>query len=423
MNGDGPSAHLCDPHVPGDLILGIPREQGERADILIATGPESGLPGLESVRQRARLDEIAPGREGESEPGPTPEIDGQYDFRLLEVLEGEEQIAATSLIQLYSQSATDLPPAGPGVQGAIAQPNHLLGFDTGPGATALAPDHERYLRELGILGPPPYTARPRVRVIDSGCNAPVDLQVRRNLLDPGEPTIVLDDHGHGTIITEIIHSITYGPFEIFKVADVRRQPTEWEVLQALSVAPVPPIMNLSMSLAFGHPYCARCGRRPVGARTGVFQQRLRELQETGTLVVVAAGNQGDARLAYPSRFASAVAVQAYAGAPPAPADYSNTGAADEAGNPHQGVFVCPGGSADGSEGPTLNRAGELTHGTSFAAAYMTGVLARIWAEHASCSDRCGTCSQAVLRQARLASIKALSSYSPALHGNGLAHLP
>jgi hypothetical protein len=287
----------------------------------------------------------------------------------------------------------------------------------------LTPDHEVYLRQLAVTGPPEVTEIPRVRVIDSGCSGAQNVVLKRNLLDPGRVADVADDHGHGSLVAAIIDDIVHVPFEIFKVADASRQPTEWEILQALSISPVPPIVNLSMSLGFGRGYCSQCGRRPVGARTAVFQERLRELEQAGVIVVVAAGNQAAAQLAYPSRFASTVAVQAWAGQPPSPADYSNTGASDETGTAHSGVFVCPGGKSDGSEGPALEQNGKLAYGTSFAAAYMSGILARTWASASACSGPCPICSKAVLDRARVVASREFPGYDQHRHGNGLARQP
>lgn len=242
-----------------------------------------------------------------------------------------------------------------------------------------------------------------------------------NLLDGGSN--VDDDHGHGSLVTAIVHECTHGPFEVFKVTDAARKATEWEVLQALSVGPMPPIVNLSMSLSFGRASCSQCGRQPVGARTSVFEERLRELAEDGVIVVVAAGNQSAERLAYPSRFSSAVAVQAWSGAPPRLAPYSNSGAADQAGARHPNVFLCPGGRREANEGPGLDGQGKPVDGTSFAAAYMSGLLAVHWAAVSRCTQACEICRAVVLERAQLAASPRFPGYDASRHGHGLARLP
>jgi hypothetical protein len=424
VNGEGSAPHICDPQRPGDLILGVRRDSGSPEE-LVARVREGRLPGLEAVEVRARLDDIAfeesdeeerfEGRRVES-PGGQPE--GNYDFRLLEVPEGEEQIAAGSLITFFMSLVGAQPDIGvpPPI---MAQPNHILGFDSGSVPMSLSTDHSRYIEEMGIDQPQGPRSYPRVRIIDSGCASPKNVVLKRNLLDPTDNSNVEDDVGHGSLVTAIINDITNGPLEIFKVADAARRPTEWEVLQALSIRPMPPIVNLSMSLGFGRPYCSQCGRRPVGARTAVFQERLRELEEAGVIVVVAAGNQAETRLAYPSRFASAVAVEAYCGQPPRLAGYSNSGATDEVGTTHRNVFLCPGGDPTQTEGPALEGSGSVAWGTSFAAAYMSGLLAATWAARACCADACVPCRVNVLESARSAATSFVD-FDQSKHGNGLA---
>jgi subtilisin family serine protease len=428
VNGDGAAPHICDPQRPGDLILGVRREYGSPDD-LIERGAGSGLPGLEAMRQQSRLGEIPFSEDAEPRFEDRPDEardeppDGNYDFRLLEVPEGEEQVAAGSLIRLFMTVAQlqtgigDPPPI-------IAQPNHVLGFDAGPPPTSLSPHHARYLKEMGITRPSEPTRYPRVRIIDSGYNGTGNVVLKRNLLDPGKRNDVRDDDGHGSLIATIIDDITRGPLEIFKVADAARTPTEWEVLEALSISPMAPIINLSMSLGFGNPHCSQCGRRPVGARTAVFQERLRELQEAGVIVVVAAGNQGEDKLAYPSRFATAVAVEACSGHPPRLASYSNSGATDQVGAPHENVFLCPGGDPGSKpmEGPAVESGGSVAWGTSYSAAYMSSLLASTWAAKSTCNGPCTICREKVLTSARFAAKKkGLRNYDQRWHGNGLAH--
>jgi hypothetical protein len=422
-------AHICDPQRPGDLILGV-RRDSQIADQLVESGPGSGLPGLEALRETSRLDDIADrlSNEGDDEDIERPReesrerrSDGDYDFRLLTVQEGDEQIAVGSLIRLFLSIASESGGIGK-TPPVIAQPNRILGFDSGQTPVALSADHIRYLQEMGLVCPTKPASYPRVRVVDSGCNGAQNVVLKSNLLDPEDGSNVDDDDGHGSLIAAIIDDITHGPFEIFKVADAVRKPTEWEVLQALSIRPIPPIINLSMSLGFGRSHCPQCGRRPVGARTAVFQERLRELAEAGAIVVAAAGNQGGGHLAFPSRFASAVAVEAYSSNLRGLAGYSNHGTTDETGAPHRSVFLCPGGDPEASEGPALERDGSVAYGTSYAAAYMSGLLAAIWAQRSRCTGACALCREGVLQVARSAASTSFAGYNQSEHGNGLARL-
>jgi subtilisin family serine protease len=361
-------------------------------------------------------------RGGEESPTATKDerqgdfhLEGNYEYLLLRVPEGEEQIAATSLVQLHhrragEQSADLLP--------VIAQPNHFLDHDalTGP-PEKLAADHDRYLTAIGA---PRAGGRARVRVIDSGYTGPADVVTAANLLDCDKN--VSDDYGHGTFVASIIDSCAPGEFEIFKVSSLTRRPSEWEVIQALSIGPFPPVVNISLSLGFGRTACTSCGRQSVSARTGTFEARLKELAESGVTVVVSAGNEGKPDLGYPSRFPDTVAVEAWSGHPPHPAPYSNTDRRGPRGT-HPEVFLCPGGETKAGEGPGVDAAGALVEGTSYAAAYMSGLLAATWSRFSSCSEKCGICRPLVLDLVRTAADPGFSGYDPEKHGHGLARFP
>jgi hypothetical protein len=426
MSEHSPLLHACDPQRPGDVILGVSREDPVGRE-LIAYASERALPGLEAVAEQARLDDVLEelaiaGREGRPEQPGLAQPEGAYDFSLLTVPEGEEQVAAVSLVRLHlmlaaeRRGSTETAPV-------IAQPNHYLDFEAPAASAVLSPDHDRYLHELGLDNASPALAgHPRVRVIDSGCTDSRAIALGVNILDGGSN--VDDRHGHGSLVTAIIDDCTQrqGSFEIFKVADGTRKPTEWEVLQALSMGPMPPIVNLSLSLGFGHVSCTKCGRQPVSARTGVFEERFRELGDAGVIVVAAAGNGAAPHLAYPSRFSSAVAVMAAFGSPRQLAPYSNWGAFDQAGKAHRNVYICPGGYRHANEGPALDSTGNPVDGTSYAAAYMTGLLATGWAQGSKCTEGCPICRRDVLNRVSQAADRGFPGFDPGKHGNGLAVL-
>jgi subtilase family protein len=425
VKGGEPPVHACNPHRPGDLILGVHREDKLGGE-LIAQGRERGLPGLEEVEERSSLERVVAAlREGQGEMGefegegepPRFAVEGSYEFRLLEVPEGEEHTAASSLIDLRLRLGSEFGERGsPRV---IAQPNHFLDHDSPRSPDRLSADHQRYLKEIGIP-PGGLRGRPRVRVIDSGYSGPASVVVKANLLDGNAD--VSDDYGHGSLVTSIIDDCATGDFEIFKVSSLNRRPSEWEVIQALSIGPLPPIVNVSLSLGFGRTSCSRCGRQSVSARTGTFEARLEELADAGVTVVVAAGNKAAADLAYPSRFHSTVAVEAWSGAPPRLAPYSNCDSASGARGSHPNVFLCPGGDSTANEGPGLDAAGDSVDGTSFATAYMSGLLAASWGGFSVCTGGCPTCRAKTLAIAQGDADRSFAGYDPAEHGHGLARL-
>lgn len=413
MAGKDGQRHACEPQRPGDVIFGLAPEDGNGRELL-DMGRERGLPGLEVAEPLEHLADVARWLSSDHEEVRW-EPDGAMDYTLLQVPEGDELAAASSLVRLSVEQALDWKSGR--FPRVVAQPNRYLDLDAGGGDGALSDTHRDYLDRLGLPLPPRGDSsrpRPRVRVIDSGCGPRPNVVRRVNILDPRHaPQDVSDDRGHGTVVTSIIDECTAGQadFEVFKVTDAARKPTEWEVLLALSLGPLPPIVNLSLRLGFGKVTCARCGRRPVSARTGVFEARLAELADAGVTVVAAAGNQEEDRLAYPSRFASTVPVMAWSGDPPRRARYSNWDTRDQTGAQHPNVFVCPGGD----EGAGV--AGGATYGTSFACAYMTGMLASLWGRSSACTEGCPTCRDGALGEAR--SMAVAGAFGSTAYGLGL----
>lgn len=424
MSEDG-GGHVCDPQRPGDVILALRRDDPLGGE-LSGYGRERGLPGLEQVSVEADLDavaeELSAARfEGDEMDRPRREQPGdQLRFWLLNVPEGQEQVAAGSLMKLRLQLAAEQPePSAPPV---FAQPNHYLDYGARDAPVALGPDHTRYLTAMGLPLSPRGVSPVRVRVIDSGYSGAVPVALAVDILDRSGS--VDDTHGHGTCVADIVASALadHVALEIFRVSDDRRLPTEWEILQALSVPPFPPVINLSLSVGFVGVECTTCGRQPQSARTAVFEWRLRELADHGVLVVASAGNGGQPQLAFPSRFDSCIATEAWSGDPPALASYSNHRAVDQADRDHPHVFLCPGGDRDAGEGPVLDRNGSPLDGTSYATAYMTGLLASLWDRSSICHRACDVCRDMVLDAAEKAADPSVRDFDPLIHGHGMARV-
>ena len=127
--------------------------------------------------------------------------------------------------------------------------------------------------------------------------------------------------------------------------------------------------------------CAACGRESHASRSAVFESLLDQLAKASDapIIVTAAGNDGASALTYPARFGSVVAVESVNQALEL-SRFSNCGTKDHEGNPRDHVFVLPGGeeAATGST-PTewlgVAATGDELHGTSFAAAYASGLIA------------------------------------------------
>jgi len=136
------------------------------------------------------------------------------------------------------------------------------------------------------------------------------------------------------------------------------------------------------------------------------------------IVVAAAGNYGDQELAYPARFGDVLAIGSITST-----DVLSSGCnretKDQAENPHRNHFVLPGGESDPARPePVLTSAGgQNWSGTSFAAGFASGLIARLL----------GTIGMqhfgfdAFVDGLRQSADKNLPNYSMAEHGNGLMH--
>jgi subtilisin family serine protease len=92
--------------------------------------------------------------------------------------------------------------------------------------------------------------------------------------------------------------------------------------------------------------------------------------------VAAAGNSAKSELAFPARFSQVLAIGGITSKSELSSD-SNYGDQDEAGNVHNNHFVMPGGEtlAGQAESVLTDSSGGAYRGTSFAAAFATGVVA------------------------------------------------
>ena len=167
-------------------------------------------------------------------------------------------------------------------------------------------------------------------------------------------------------------------FVIFKVADSTGRVSEWNALAGLVAKSDAHAVNLSLQFGLGERTCKTCGRESTASRSAVFENVIHQVIERTSkpVIVAAAGNSAKSDLAFPARFSQVLAIGAITSKNELSTD-SNYGDQDEAGDVHNNHFVMPGGEtlASQAESVLTDSFGGAYRGTSFAAAFATGVVA------------------------------------------------
>lgn len=281
-------------------------------------------------------------------------------------------------------------------------------------------------REALRMAPGRHGQGRRVLILDTGVDDLEAYNVRGgvNFVGPGQKDDLTDDHGHGTAIASIVHDL--GPaaeLVVYKVADAEGRASEWDTLAGLAADSGADVVNMSLAFGLRGRTCAACGRQSTASRSGVFEAMLAQLErvEHRPIVVAAAGNDAERRLAFPARFASVLAAVAIDSAGRI-ARFSNRSNRTQEDRVHENVFVLPGGETepDGTASEYVGRSGDgtLHWGTSMASAYATGVLAALWASdahaHATSAELLAVLRDRAAADAR----RSLPGFATETHGNG-----
>jgi hypothetical protein len=404
---------MCD-YAPGQLILS---HDDDDAAAVALVDEIAAAPTYFQVSLLERMDDriAALAQHGASRPRPIGE-----KHVLLATPVGDEQNRIASLYREYiGQLRRNTAPE----RAMRISPNHHIAL-----AAVLPPDFvfstlhtTHYLPRIGLASArPPGSVFATVAVIDSGIDhaRPTPLNVIA-AYDVRAPAASVDDIvGHGTVVASIIDAVAPGvALQVYKVTDGARPTTEWDVLAGLILANRAEVINLS--ICFGTlpgVKCPRCGTVSHSVRSIVFENTLRALASLpdSPVIVAAAGNDGLPDLAYPARFGNVVAAGAV-DSTDALHCRSNSGTTAADGTAHPYVFLAPGGQ----QGAASESVGSVTtpvsvtpyHGTSFAAAYVSGLAARC---RSSGLDRAGTLARLVAN-----ADKTYTGYVPG-HGRGIA---
>jgi hypothetical protein len=312
----------------------------------------------------------------------------------------------------------------------IAQPEALATTSAQPAAGpaapfAFTPEHQRYRQLLSM--PPGTAGSPAVTVgvIDSGWQAPAGLSPsvisEADLTTSPVGSTATDVCGHGSVVLAIIDDLAPGTqFRVYKVGDSSCR--EWTLLAGLASAADDrcDIVNASTGFGLKDRNCAVCGRDYGTTRSQVFHRLLAGLLDGNDdlAYVGAAGNQGASRACYPARFSPAICVASTDGQG-ALSTFSNRGNYDQDDAPHPCLILAPGGNrlqaGAGADEYVAANQGTDWRGTSFSAAYVTGLLAHRLAQSGSM-----TRTALISGLIGAASAGRVQAYAQSDHGAGLA---
>lgn len=217
----------------------------------------------------------------------------------------------------------------------------------------------------------PGSARVTVAVVDSGVGPHPDLEGRvlpgHNLLDPAGPNDTFDRNGHGTAVSGII------------AGRVHDRLGHAGVTQRVRILPVVALDGDGVGTDVGAGnaivWAVDNGADVVNVSLGgqwassALRNAVRYAREHGVVVVAAAGNDGGEGVRYPAAFPEVVAVGAV-GRDSVPLSSSNRGQEVDVAAP--GLGVLSSGWTDASHATAITQS---FTGTSFSAAYVSGVAA------------------------------------------------
>lgn len=429
---------MCCDYISGELILCFPKVDLAARRLIedIGRGDIEHVSHIESLEQKlARL-------------GLKQDGDIEFEFHRVGVPVGEEQWKITYLQFFYKQKFLEVLGHGQATQEFIdcmgrsdyqftAVHNSVLSLAAKPldKAAVRAADftfskfHAQYKATVNVPATPPTNLdQVHIAILDSGIADDVNFAITddtRNFTDPEQPKKVSDETGHGTVIALIVHDLAPGAqLTVYKVADADGRASEWDTLAALAVCARFHVINLSLQFGLRDRVCRICGRESHSSRSAVFENVIGQFakRDRKSILVGAAGNHGVDMLAFPARFSEVIAIGAVnsKGELSTESNYGNQYVFSDGPDNH---FVCPGGDHKTEPSETVGSFGRNDklrwHGTSFAAAYASGVVANLIAQQDEEDSDCA----AILDMLRdRADSTRLIAYDSRKHGHGIMRL-
>jgi subtilisin family serine protease len=426
---------MCE-YVAGELILCFPKTDDAARELMIDIGEKR----IEHVRYVESLNEKLSFLHLE------PDKDLAFELHRVRVPPGEEMWKITYLQFFYKVKLLEflgrhkLTQEFLDVQGRsdyqfTVAPNSLLTLTTRPLGNApvhatnfsFSSFHHQYKSAIGIPVAAPHNLNQvTVAILDSGVAGDITFPITdgRNFVDPTQFRDLTDENGHGTVISLILHDLApTAKFIIYKVADAEGRASEWDTLAALATCGQSHIINLSLQFGIEDRTCSVCGRESHSSRSAVFENILGQFDKRAQrpLLVAAAGNSSLSELAFPARFANVFAIGAINSKGKLSAE-SNYGYQYNQPGTLDNHFVLPGGDDATVPPETIGEFGPKDamhwHGTSFATAYASGLLANFLAQQGTNV----TYSNVLDNLRQTANRGILLNYDPKKHGHGILQL-
>ena len=428
---------MCD-YISGELILCFPKVDSAAQQLIerIKMGLVEHVSHIESLEQKlARL-------------GLKVDENFEFDIHRVGVSVGEELWKVTYLQFLYKHdllhelslgqnSADFLASLGKYNHHFTVTPNSVLSLTGRPlgNVSVQAANftfshfHSTYKTTLCLPSEPPENLdQVTIAILDSGIADDVDFAIseKKNFVDPNNPQVVTDENGHGTVIAQILHDIApEANLTVYKVADADGRVSEWDAIAALAaVNTQTQVVNLSLHFGLENRVCKVCGRESHSSRSAVFENVIEQFsnRKRQPILVGAAGNDGLSNLDFPARYASVLAIGSINSKSELSAESNYGNQYNILGTPDN-RFVSSGGDDATNPPETVGsfglNDGSHWHGTSFAAAYATGVVANLIAGQ----DEDDTEYEAILNTLRKnADSETLTNYDPDKHGHGIIRL-
>jgi len=285
--------------------------------------------------------------------------------------------------------------------------------------------HDQYKSMIGIPATPPSDLdQVNIIILDSGIadNFPYTIDDKLNFVEPTKDPI--DEHGHGTVVALLLHNVApTAKFTIYKVADAEGRTSEWDTLAALSTSGQSHIVNMSVQFGLQDRVCKVCGRESHSSRSAVFENMISQFEKRTQrpFLLAAAGNDSLSNLAFPARFANVLAIGSV-NSKGILSTESNYGGQYYPPGTLDSHFVAPGGDDTSLPTEVIGDFGHGDaphwHGTSFATAYASGLLAILLAQRGVNVTYNNVLDD--LRQNANRGI--LSNYSQDRYGHGLLQL-
>ena len=371
---------MCD-WIDGEILLSFPKTNTKASDLMRLINSDSKPPYiLDREELEIRLKIL----------GIEPDPHDLMSFYKLTVPIGQELWCIGELYREYAQIVND---GGGGQQvlelniGVNAEmhlaASHASGSQLQYANFKLTKTHDDYkaLVNLPIVKQASHPVV-KVAIVDSGiaAGAGVSSAHQLNLLDTAQKNAATDTDGHGTAIFKILQDIVPdAELFVYKIAEAGHRLSEWDTLAGLAAATGVHVINLSVAFGLADKSCGICGKESHSSKSSVFESMVKQLENRPEkpAIVVAAGNNNDPDLDFPSRFGQSIAIGSITKSKGL-SSFSNHGNKDAEGLDHQRHFVAPGGensTASPEWSVEETRTGASYSGTSFATAYATGVVA------------------------------------------------